>query len=393
MTCCTISATALRRGTRPSPAAFSASASISQDSSAPTSAWANRSGAWLAPPTPPGSDPALVDLKLHCINPQTDGTFAPRLQETNPHPVNVFHLDAPVSGDIDHHHGPAFRSGKYNIGYWAWELPEFPDAWINYARYFDEIWTPSRFSAEAIAASSRCRCSPCRTRSRLRVRPGTSRRSRLPRGQVSLPLPLRPELLLERKNPAAVIEAFRRSGPRRTRRRAGGEGSQCTGQPVRLRAGLQATVNTVPGTTLITPDADPREIYELQSALRLASFAASLGRLRPRDRRVHVPRQAGHHDGLVRQHRLCARGQLLSRALRPRDARSHARPVHQGQTWASPDIDHAASWMRQLVGESPAGRHKSALPRASASNRSSPPRWSERVTAAGSRRSPPGNRL
>ncbi len=95
---------------------------------------------------------ALVNLKLHTINPQTDDTFVPRLQETNPFPVNVFHLDAPVSADIDHHHGKAFRAGKYNIGYWAWELPEFPDAWIHHANYFDEIWTPSRFTTEAISA-------------------------------------------------------------------------------------------------------------------------------------------------------------------------------------------------------------------------------------------------
>ena len=47
-----------------------------------------------------GLPAALVNLKLHCINPQTDDTFAARLQEANPHPVNVFHLDAPVSRDI-----------------------------------------------------------------------------------------------------------------------------------------------------------------------------------------------------------------------------------------------------------------------------------------------------
>ncbi|HEX2861123.1 MAG TPA: hypothetical protein VHN79_05770, partial [Lacunisphaera sp.] len=52
-----------------------------------------------------GLQSALINLKLHCINPQTDSTFAGQLQETNPHPVNVFHLDAPVSRDIDHHHG------------------------------------------------------------------------------------------------------------------------------------------------------------------------------------------------------------------------------------------------------------------------------------------------
>ncbi|HLP10039.1 MAG TPA: hypothetical protein VK178_17895, partial [Opitutaceae bacterium] len=34
----------------------------------------------------------------------------------------------------------------------AWELPEFPDAWLEYAQYYDEIWCPSDFVREAIAA-------------------------------------------------------------------------------------------------------------------------------------------------------------------------------------------------------------------------------------------------
>ena len=94
---------------------------------------------------------ACVELKLPCKNPQTDQDFAARLQGENPHPVNIFHLDAPAVRDIDHHHGAGFRAGKYNIGYWAWELPEFPDAWIHFADYCEEVWAPSRFAAEAIA--------------------------------------------------------------------------------------------------------------------------------------------------------------------------------------------------------------------------------------------------
>src|ERR1019366_5203525 len=68
---------------------------------------------------------ALVPLKLHCKNRLGDQTYAARLQEDNPHGVNVIHVDPPASRDVDHHHGKNFRAGKYNIGYFAWELPEF----------------------------------------------------------------------------------------------------------------------------------------------------------------------------------------------------------------------------------------------------------------------------
>src|SRR5581483_4800864 len=58
---------------------------------------------------------ALVPLKLHCKNRLGDRTFEARLQDDNPHGVNVVHVDPPASRDIDHHHGRGFRAGKYNI--------------------------------------------------------------------------------------------------------------------------------------------------------------------------------------------------------------------------------------------------------------------------------------
>src|SRR5207302_7861608 len=55
---------------------------------------------------------ALVPLKLNCKNRLGDPTYQARLQEDNPHGVNVIHVDPPASRDIDHHHGPAFRAGQ-----------------------------------------------------------------------------------------------------------------------------------------------------------------------------------------------------------------------------------------------------------------------------------------
>ncbi|HTO03421.1 MAG TPA: hypothetical protein VL069_06955, partial [Opitutus sp.] len=97
---------------------------------------------------------ALVPLKLHCKNRLGDQTYAARLQDQNPFRVNVIHIDAPASRDIDHHHGKAFRADKYNVAYWAWELQEFPDAWVPNFAYFDEVWCPRDFARDAVAMSS-----------------------------------------------------------------------------------------------------------------------------------------------------------------------------------------------------------------------------------------------
>lgn len=97
---------------------------------------------------------ALVLLEAPCSAKKGDNSLSHLLQINNPYPVNVFHIDAPQSPDIDAAHGQAFRRGKYNIAYWAWELPEFPDSWIENFKYFNEVWAPSQFAREAIAAKS-----------------------------------------------------------------------------------------------------------------------------------------------------------------------------------------------------------------------------------------------
>ncbi|MCR5373459.1 MAG: glycosyltransferase family 4 protein [Solobacterium sp.] len=39
---------------------------------------------------------------------------------------------------------------RYNIGHWVWELETIPVSWYKYLDLFDEFWTPSSFSAEAL---------------------------------------------------------------------------------------------------------------------------------------------------------------------------------------------------------------------------------------------------
>jgi glycosyltransferase involved in cell wall biosynthesis len=295
-----------------------------------------------------GLPSALVNLKLNCVNPQTDETFAARLQETNPFPVNVFHLDAPVSGDIEHHHGPAFRQGKCNIGYWAWELPEFPDAWIHHANHFDEIWTPSRFTTEAIAAKLPL---PVLTmpHSIAFTRPqGDFRRKYgLPADKFLFLFLYDLNSYSERKNPAAVLEAFRRSG-------LAGRGAALVikvhnvpRNPADFEK-LREAAAALPGTTLITQTLARHEIYELQSACdcfvslhRSEGFGLAVAECMYLGKPVISTNWSGTTD-FVRPDNACpVRCDLVTLE------RTHG-PYAKGQTWAAPDVDHAAWWMQQL---------------------------------------------
>jgi glycosyltransferase involved in cell wall biosynthesis len=306
---------------------------------------------------------SLVNLKLNCINPQTDDTYSARLQESNPHPVNVFHLDAPVSGDIDHHHGAAFRRGRYNIGYWAWELPEFPDAWVHHADNFDEIWTPSRFTTDAIALKLPV---PVLTMPHAIAfaRPQGDFRAKfgLPADKFLFLFLYDLNSYSERKNPGAVIEAFRRSGLAERGAALVIKVHNVDRNPADFQR-LREAAASLPDTTLITRTLARAEVYELESACdcfvslhRAEGFGLALAECMYLGKPVIATDWSGSAD-FVGTGRACPVRYTLTKL-----ERSHG-PYTKGQTWAEPDVDHAAWWMGQLHGDRELARQIGAAAR------------------------------
>jgi glycosyltransferase involved in cell wall biosynthesis len=298
-----------------------------------------------------GLPAALVNLRLPCKNPQNDDAFAARLQEANPHPVNVFHVDAPGSRDIDHHHGKAFRAGKYNVGYWAWELPDFPDAWAPYATFVDEVWAPSRFAAEAIA-----RKVPVPVLAMPHAisfeRPAGDFRAKfgLPADKLLFLFLYDLNSYSERKNPAGALEAFRRSGL------AGKDAALVIkvhnadanpGDFARLREAVAA----LPGTVLINRTLSRREVYELESACdcfvslhRSEGFGLAVAESMFLGKPVISTDWSGTAEFVTSGNGCPVRCSLVTLD------RNHG-PYAKGQTWADPDLDHAADWMKRLANE------------------------------------------
>jgi glycosyltransferase involved in cell wall biosynthesis len=69
--------------------------------------------------------------------------------------VWIQHCNAPENDLVFSHLAAAAARGRYRIAYWAWELPTIPPLWRQTARAFHEIWTPSRFVADAVAPHAR----------------------------------------------------------------------------------------------------------------------------------------------------------------------------------------------------------------------------------------------
>ena len=64
--------------------------------------------------------------------------------------VNLFHLNAHEMPAFFRQVGRGFFEGHYNILYPFWELPKWPESWIAVLDMIDEVWAPTRFIEKAL---------------------------------------------------------------------------------------------------------------------------------------------------------------------------------------------------------------------------------------------------
>jgi glycosyltransferase involved in cell wall biosynthesis len=64
----------------------------------------------------------------------------------------IVHINAPYLPLALLAMGRAATRSKRVIGYWSWELPRIPESWRVGCPFVHEIWVPSRFTADAVAA-------------------------------------------------------------------------------------------------------------------------------------------------------------------------------------------------------------------------------------------------
>lgn len=76
---------------------------------------------------------------------ENDGEFTTKCNAVPDRKANLLVTGLPSIMDLTHEIGP----GRVNILYPFWELGRVPDAWLETARRFDEIWAPSSFVAKA----------------------------------------------------------------------------------------------------------------------------------------------------------------------------------------------------------------------------------------------------
>ncbi len=96
------------------------------------------------------------------------------------------------------------------IGYFAWELAMPPEHWPNDDVVWDEIWTPSSFAARSLAKRYRC---PIHVVPHVVLKAGTPRVWRKTEEPLTFLTMADARSSFVRKNPRAVVNAFRRAFP------------------------------------------------------------------------------------------------------------------------------------------------------------------------------------
>jgi len=128
-------------------------------------------------------------------------------------PVNIVCVNADVLDRWVTEAGPDFFAGRYTVGFWWWEVSTFPTEWMHAFDLVDEIWVATQHVADALTPISGVPVHKVTMPVSLAAPPPRSRRELgLPDGFVFLYL-FDHHSIFERKNPLAVIEAFKLAFP------------------------------------------------------------------------------------------------------------------------------------------------------------------------------------
>ena len=125
--------------------------------------------------------------------------------------IRIFHFNGDHLERLISDWGSYILNCKYKIGFWHWELPEFPDDNLQWFDKVDEIWVPSRFVFDAIApkSSKPVQVIPLAVDDQILKPPPPNRKKfSIPLNKFVFLITFDFYSILERKNPIAGIKAF-----------------------------------------------------------------------------------------------------------------------------------------------------------------------------------------
>jgi len=247
--------------------------------------------------------------------------------------------------------GPGFFSGRYTVGYWAWELEEFPAAWSPVFDVVDEVWMNSEHAATGVRS---------RTGKPVEVfpvpvgapAPAAVERSALgmPEGFVFL-FAFDYFSIFERKNPVGLVRAFRRAfrpgeGPVLVVKSINGEERRAKREWLRYEAaGRSDIVLMEEYLPAGHKDALMASCDCYVSLHRAEGFGITMAEAMALGKPTIATGYSGNLEFMTHDNSYLVG---WSEGKVPADCR----PYREGAKWAEPDLDEAAALLRRVY-ESP----------------------------------------
>ncbi|WP_127534109.1 glycosyltransferase family protein [Paenibacillus kobensis] len=156
-----------------------------------------------------GVPTSIISCDALSLNRPSDESCVP-LEHNEPfHKCTVLQFNPDMLPHVLGKYGHRPVERKFTVGYWHWELMDIPEEWTASMHYFHEIWTPSQFVRDAVAARSPVPvltmpygCAPDD-----RFRPGRAYYG-LPADRYLFMMMFDTHSFMERKNPLGALEAF-----------------------------------------------------------------------------------------------------------------------------------------------------------------------------------------
>lgn len=268
----------------------------------------------------------------------------------HPYPVTVSQLPPePLAAEAYPRAGLHMRPDCYRIGYWYWEAEQVPGHWHRHARWLHELWAPTRFIGTVLRGGM-----PMPVVDMLagmRMPPVVH----LPRAHFGLPDNRFLFLFVfdmcssaQRKNPFAVVEAYRRAFRPDEPVALAIKVSRGGHNPAaleRLRAQCAAA-----GAHLIDATLAHDEVFGLMNCCdayvslhRSEGYGLTMAEAMALGKPVIATGYSGNLDFMTEEN------SLLVSHTRTRVVETDS--VYQsGWTWAEPSVEHAAALMRRVAG-------------------------------------------
>jgi glycosyltransferase involved in cell wall biosynthesis len=293
---------------------------------------------------------AIYDFSANVVARQQDDRFVAWLDNESTYNVNLFHINADQMDVARDSLGDDFFRGRHNVGYWAWELSRFPEAWQPSIEMMDEIWAPSRFVQESISAVADRPVIWMPIAVNVSAPPSIDRTYfHLPKDRFIFLFSFDFSSYATRKNPRAVIEAFRRAFEPDRRdvllliKTMAQDWHRGELEALRAEVAEDARMRLIDGVL------SPWEIAGLVdccdsfvSLHRSEGFGRGMAEAMALGKAVIATNYSGNTDFMT-----VSNSCPIDYTLVPVAEGEY--PHHDGQVWADPDVEQAAHAMRKLV--------------------------------------------